>query len=400
MNLKKISLVLAVCAAVSPALGATPEARGLAMGGAYSPFAKGAEGLWYNPATLGAITLAGVSVGVGADLNNNALTMMELQKLVSGSDADKYKSIDKIAKEGKWNANVDIDAGAGADVMGVGVGISQRAMVTGNDVTADTIEYSTFSTLDRPGVTRNVFDLNGTFQASSYREIGVGYGRELPIPVPMAKISAGAVVKIYQGTKYTLMSTTNHVDKLVPANNTGNNVFADGTTGKGVGFDLGAHAEFAVVDASLSIKNIASVISWDTKVQGGKVDPATLTMSQVNTTETIKQTLPMAIALGVGGHVPVVGTSVGMEIESVGKGTSKGDSDSIETSGAETRLRIGAEQSVFGVLNFRAGYVTGGKGQVTLGLGLGALIARLDVGVGIGLDAKSGSAGLSGSVSF
>jgi len=85
----------------------------------------------------------------------------------------------------------------------------------------------------------------------------------------------------------------------------------------------------------------------------------------------------------------------------VGKGTSKGTTgDAITTSAAETKLRIGVEQSVLGILNFRAGYVTGGKGQVTLGAGLGALVARLDVGVGIGLDGKSGSAGLSGSVSF
>jgi hypothetical protein len=398
MNLKRISLVLLVCAAVSPALGITPEARGLAMADAYSPFAKGAEGMWYNPATLGAVTLAGIDAGGAGELTNNALTLNELANFATGTDAKKLEAIDKIAKEGEWNANVKIVAGASADIMGVGLSVSQNALITGMDVSADTVEYSTFSKL-RAG--KNIYDLNGTFQGSAYREIGIGYGMELPIPLPMGKVSAGAVVKILQGTDYTLMSTKNHVDKVNPLNCTGSNLLAEGSSGKGFGVDLGAHAEFAVVDASLYIKNIASVISWDTDVQAGAVNTTTLLLPTGTTKETIKQTLPMTIGLGVGGHIPVVGTAAGAEIEMVGKGTTKGKTgDALDTSEAETRLRVGLEQSMLGIVNLRAGYVTGGKGTVTLGAGLGALVARLDAGVGIGLDGKSGSAGLSGSVSF
>lgn len=397
MNLKTISLVFAFCAAVSPALGITPEARGLAMADAYSPFAKGAEALWYNPATLGAVTLAGVDVGGGAELTNNALSLTEFANFASGSDEQKYDAIDKIAEEGEWNARVNAVGGASADIMGVGLSIAQHVNVTGMDVTAATVEYSTFNTL-RSG--SNTYDLNGTFEGVAYREIGIGYGMELPIPLPVGKVSAGAVIKILQGSKYTFMATENHVDKVVPLNNTGANVYAEGNSGKGFGVDMGAHAQFAVVDASLSIKNIASVISWDTTMQAGAINPATLTLIATEGDETVKQTLPMTVALGAGGHIPVVGTAAGIELEMVGKGTTKVGGESIDTSDAETIIRIGAEQSVLGILNLRAGYATVGDGMVTLGLGLGAIVARLDAGIGIGLDGKSGSAGVSGSVSF
>ena len=397
MNLKRISLVLLVCAAVSPALGITPEARGLAMADAYSPFAKGAEGMWYNPATLGAVTLAGIDAGGGAELTNNALTLNELANFSTGSDAQKLDAIDKIAKEGEWKANVNIVAGASADIMGVGLSVAQHALITGMDVTADTVEYSTFSKL-RAG--KNIYDLNGTFQGAAFREIGIGYGRELPIPLPMGKVSAGAIVKVLQGSDYTLMATKNHIDKVNPLNCYGANLLAEGSSGKGIGFDLGAHAEFAVVDASLYVRNIASVISWDTNVQAGAVNTTTLLMPTGTTKETIKQTLPMTIALGAGGHIPVVGTAASAEIEMAGKGTTKALGNTVDTTEAETKLRVGLEQSMLGIVNLRAGYVTGGKGTVTLGLGLGAIVARLDAGVGIGLDGKSGSAGLSGSVSF
>jgi len=407
MNLKRISLVLAICLAVAPALGLSPEGRGAAMGGAYSPLAKGAEGMLYNPATLGSVTLAGALLGGGVDVSNNALSLMDMVNLATGSGSGFTKSLDKISEKGKWEGHIDGAAGGAVDVMGVGVAAYQRIMASGKDVSRETVEL----VLSKDHVIQKqddgIYEMTGTSELSSILEISAGYGGELPVPLPIGKLSGGAAVKLYKGTAYALMESDSVLDTVnPPASNktTGSNMYANATSGQGFGFDVGVHAELAVVDASLAVKNIGSKVKWDAKGQVAGLNKTTLKMDSTETSGTIDQTIPMVVLLGVGGTIPVVGTAASAELEMAGKGQSKPkDGDAIETSKAQTIVRLGLEQGLLGVLSLRAGYASGGSdsdGQITVGLGLGALIARLDLAVGYGLDQKSGSFGASGSVSF
>ena len=101
MNLLKHGCMLAIFSYVMSvnAFAFSPEARGTARGGAYSSFADGADGMWWNAAALGFPTMVSGMLGVGIEAGNNALTLSQIMGIIS-DDAAKKREAAMIGRTG------------------------------------------------------------------------------------------------------------------------------------------------------------------------------------------------------------------------------------------------------------------------------------------------------------
>jgi hypothetical protein len=146
-----------------------------------------------------------------------------------------------------------------------------------------------------------------------------------------------------------------------------------------------------VVDGSVVVKNLGGKLKWKGDQETGSFNQSTLAFDKkTEPGKEYEMELPTVVMAGVGAHIPVVGTAASVEME-----TNATDS--------ETRIHIGAEQSMLGILSLRAGYQTKSGGlppMVTFGAGVGVLVARLDVGGALASGGKGGMASVSGLVSF
>jgi len=418
--LKVLSSIGFLLVAGSGAMAVSPEARGTAMGGAYSPFAQGPQGMWWNPAALPdtaglGLLKAGVMIGVGMDAGNNVLKMAEIPGTVSGvlsgNQADINSLVGKIRAnpDHVWNAAIDGVGGAALCVKGIGVSVFPQVKLSADRVTPDLVEYAlqytkvSNGTINLPiNLLKPSYDFGGTIEQTTYYEIGLGYGMELPKWVPGIALSAGADVKYYLGASY-MHSTASQLVTLVPPSSTGYNEYSESNAGSGLGFDLGVHASLAgMAKGSIVLKNIGSQIKW-TGVTGdrrslmnvgGILSPDTARTIHTTGGE-VTQKMPMVLLVGVGGTIPIVGTSAAIELET------NATKDTVRPN-EKARMRIGLEQTI-AVLAIRAGYVTktgASPSAISLGVGLGALGSGIDLACGMATNQKSMQVSLSGGVSF
>lgn len=369
----------------------SPEARGTGMGGAYPQFAGGAEGLYWNPGVLGQPLLASGVVGAGFEGGNNALGIERIYGLVRNQDAAKVKAVKDIRKEGVWKARIDSAGLAAASVWGIGVAIVPHTLIAADKVTPDAAEYALTGSI--PFEPNRHYQIGGEYTHAVYTEIAVGYAHELPTFIPSITLSAGGALKYFTGTDYTLIKVNQDFTTgpgPVPASDSEHTTAAKGT---GMGVDLGLYASvLGVLKVGVAARNIGAAITWDKPVrQVGYFDRSTMAFTySTPAIDEIKQTLASSVLAGVGGSIPLIGTSVGASVEA-------------DTTNKETRMHLGAEQSIVGILAFRAGYVTAAgaaPAQVTAGFGVGALIVHADLAAGYALDGKGGSAAASVNVNF
>lgn len=428
-TLKVLSCIGFLLVAGSGAQAVSPEARGTAMGGAYSPFAQGPQGMWWNPAALPdtaglGLLKAGVMVGVGLDAGNNVLKMSEIPTTVSGvlsgDQAEINSLVGKIQanKDHVWNAAIDGVGGAALCVKGIGISVFPQVRLSADRVTPDLVKYGLEYTnisngsvpmlLGAASGAKTAYNFGGSLESSTYTEIGIGYGMELPKWVPGIGLSAGADVKYYLGSQYTRSVASQRFDLNVAANNGGFREYAESKKGSGLGFDLGVHASLAgMAKGSIVLKNIGSQIKWtgvtgqrDTISAPGALPVAGNLMNLSGVTRApvageVTQKMPMVLLVGVGGSIPLVGTSAAIELET------NATKDEIRPD-EKARMRVGLEQKI-AVLAIRAGYVTktgASPAAVSLGVGLGALGSGIDLACGMATNQKSMQVSLSGGVSF
>jgi len=232
----------------------------------------------------------------------------------------------------------------------------------------------------------------GEYQRSVFTEIGAGYAREIVGLIPGLSISAGGALKFYIGHDYEFSRTLQEFDLGSPTLPISESERREATSGNGFGVDLGLHVKaLGSLSGSIVVKNIASEIKWsDAVIEKGTFDQNTLAFIPTITTGDVTQEIPTLLLIGAGGSVPVVGTSVGAEVE-------------VNTTDSETRVHLGIGQKFFSVLALRGGFVTkagASPSMVTFGVGLGALVFSFDVGGGVALDGKGGSLAASGSLNF
>lgn len=405
-----LASLLVTCALVAQnATAFSPEARGTGQGGAYSAFAEGAEGMWWNPAVLGEQLVVSASLGAGLEAGNNALTLSRIVDLLgSPTDAKKREVVDDIRKlkaedNELWQAAIHA-GGLGAvavKVPGAGsfaLGLTPRAMLKAEDVTADTVEFALFydpndlSTFPPAGpLEARKYEFGGKFTQSTFMEIALGYAREIPEPVPAISLSAGLKLKYFYGLDYTYAMTNQVFDLGSLVLPTSESEYLTGATGKGFGLDLGLHAKIlGQIKGAIVIRNIGAKIKWDVEGERGTFNQTSLKFESASFTGSKDQDLPTIVSLGAGGAIPVVGTMAGIQAD-------------IGPSDEGTRVGLGLSQKMLGVMALRLGYAYNSdisSSMITGGIGIGALAGGLDLAAGFAPDGKSATFSLSGSVAF
>jgi len=388
-RLRSLLTVCVMVAGVAPALALSPEARGTAMGGTLSPFASGAEGLWWNDGALGKPLLLSAVLGGGLEGGNNALTLSQIMGVVQQTQSGKDDAVKAIRTEGKWDARIEGVGVGGVTIWGIGVGVFPHVLLSAKDVSPDAAEYALEGTI--PYVAVRTYVIKGEYTRAAYNEAVIGYAHDLPTFIPGISLSAGAGLKYFMGTDYDFVKTDQSFT-TGPAIPSSNSEHTNASKGTGMGFDLGVQGSImSVVKAGISVRNLGAKITWKgASRQTGYFDSSNLTFVSTTSTKDVAETLPTTILIGAGGSIPVVGTSAGVSLES-------------DTTNKENKLHLGLEQSFAGVFALRAGYLTGAgpaPAQVTFGLGLGAIVAHLDVGAGLALNGKGGSAAISANVNI
>lgn len=392
-RLRSLLTVCVMVACTDPALALSPEARGTAMGGAMTPFASGAEGLWWNDGVLGKPLLLSGLAGFGLEGGNNALNLQQIIALAEQTPKGKADAIQAIKDKGSWDARIETAGIAGATVRGISVGVIPHAYVQAKGVSPDAAELAIDGTIPVPPAptASQHYAIKGEYTRAVFTDIMAGYAHDLPTFIPGVSLSGGAAVKYIMGSDYDHVKTDQTFDSFAPTIPNSNSEHTNSTSGKGYGLDLGVHASMlSIVKAGLEVRNLGAKITWDTKRQVGYFDQSTLKFISHTGTGDATMTLPTTILLGGGVSLPVVGTSAGLQLES-------------DVTNHENKFHLGVEQSFAGVFAIRAGYVTGAgptPAQVTFGLGIGAVVAHLDVGAGMALDGKGGSAAISANVNI
>lgn len=391
--MKRFLIVLTVVClglAGTRATATEPVARGEAMGSAYSTLTGGVEGLWFNPAMFGTPILGSVGLGLVMQGGNNALKLSEFQAILQDDAAAKRKAVQKIWDAGKWEARIEAAGGAGVSIMGFAIGITPRMLVEALDVSPELAQNAL--TPENPAwLAPNVaHSIRGDVRTAVYNEISVGYGHDLGGLIPGISLSAGGAFKYIQGSDYKHYRANYEIPALLTGIPLANALKEEASKGTGYGVDLGVQAGIlGILKAAVVVKNIGASIKWDGTVAENTFNGTGFTSRSTTGTGNITQKLPTEVMLGVSGSIPVVGTSAAAALDT-------------RTNPTETRLRLGLEQSL-GLLAFRLGYVTAAgpeTGMVTFGLGVGALVASLDLGAGVGAGGKGGMISASAKVSF
>jgi hypothetical protein len=360
------------------------------MAGTLAPFASGAEGLWWNDGVLGKPLLLSGLLGVGMEGGNNALSLSRIMGIVRNDAGAKTDAIADIRKEGKWDARIEGGGAAGVTIKGFGLGVFPHVYIEAKDVSPDAAEFALSDSVTLvPG---HHYQLKGEYARAVFTEVAAGYAHDLPTFIPGVALSGGGALKYFKGSDYDQVKTNQDFYTGPSSAQSSDSTHITASSGSGYGVDLGVDASFlGIAKASLSLRNLGAKITWDkAAVQSGYFDLATLAFQSTTKLQDAEQKLPATLLLGGGVSIPVVGTSAGVLLES-------------DFTNKETRLHLGAEQSIGGIIAFRAGYVTGAgpaPAQVTFGLGLGAVIAHVDLGAGMALNGKGGSASISANVNI
>jgi len=389
--MKRLYFGLLVCimaVAGSQALAVEPGARAGGMAGAYSTVAGGSEGIWWNDAVLGTPILGSAALGVALDGGNNALTLSQLSGIATDDAQKKAEAADAIGNQ-DWNARIEVGAGAAFSILGFAVGVTPHVLVEANDVSPLLMRQALTGTAALTPFTH--YDITGEFVTSGYTEYALGYAHEIPIPVPGFSLSGGLALKYLQGFNYERYQTEMHFDTGSLTAPLANSAHEKSTKGTGYGVDLGVRATvLGVVKAAVIVKNLGAKLTWDgTTESSAGYDAATGSFGTTISSGDIEEKLPTRVVVGASASIPVVGTTVAAAMDT-------------RTTPAETRGRFGLEQSL-GILGIRFGYVTAAgptPGMITFGVGVGALVARLDVSAGICSGNKGGMLGASANVSF
>lgn len=375
--------------------GQQTDGRSGAMGGAYGSLAQGAEGMWWNPAVLGSAKLVSVEVGGGLEAGNNALSLTQMSGIATDDAGKKAEAVQAIRDHGRWDAVVQGGGGMAVSVWRVGVLYAPQAFIRADDVSPDAAEFALNGTI--PLVLGKTYDIHGSYTRALYAELGAGYAHEFLSLIPGMTLRAGAAVKLLKGSDYDHLTLNQSfvAGSPIPPASQSTHDFA--SSGSGAAVDLGIHAKMlgGIVQASVVARNLGAKLTWDATRETGSFNQSTLSYNYTATTGDAVLTLPSNLQAAASATLPGVGTSVAAMLD-------------VQSNPSATRVRVGAEQSIVGVIAFRGGYASAAGASpalVTLGLGLGTpsvlpLTFRVDVAGGIALDGKGGSAGISAYAAF
>jgi Family of unknown function (DUF5723)/F plasmid transfer operon, TraF, protein len=375
-----ILIVTAVLMIALSTANATSSARSLAMGGAYTALAKGAEAALYNPANLGlrehretGIHLA----GVGADVNNNSFSLNDYNSYTGQflTDADKADILGKIPDEGlKLRANLDA----------WGPTISHGSLVFSGTVNAAADANLSKDIIDLV-LNGNQFgqtiSLTGSYsEALAYATAGVSYGTTIH-SIGSRQLAVGATFKYLRGLGIERILENEGSITTGEFGYQGDGHVAVQTASGGTGYalDLGAAVKLSKsYTAGLSLKNFLSTITWDKSPEehGFLFTFDTLTLDNMDQDFVVSDDYSIPISSFKTSLPPVASLGLAKTAGKViwGLDWEQGLKSQPGTS-TKPRLSAGAEWSPIGFLPLRAGYSTGGNRNTGLSFGTGLNLA-------------------------
>jgi Family of unknown function (DUF5723)/F plasmid transfer operon, TraF, protein len=381
-----IIIAAAVALLALNSANATSSARSLAMGGAYTALAKGAEAALYNPANLGlrdhrqtGIHLA----GLGADVNNNAFSLNDYNSYTGQflTDADKTDILGKIPDEGlKLRANVDA----------WGPTLSLGSMVFSGTVNAAADANLSKDIIDLV-LNGNQFgqtiSLTGSYsEALAYATAGLSYGTTIH-SIGSRQLAVGATLKYLRGLGIERILENEGSVTTGEFGFQGDGQLAVQTASGGSGYavDLGAAVKLSkAYTAGLCVKNIISTITWDktTEEHGFLFAFDTLTLDNMDQDFVVSDDYSIPISSFKTSLPPVASLGLAKTTGSIvwGLDWEQGLKSQPGTS-TKPRLSAGVEWSPIGILPLRAGYSTGGSRNsgVSFGAGLAFAFFNFDV---------------------
>ncbi|MEK7774618.1 MAG: DUF5723 family protein [Candidatus Zixiibacteriota bacterium] len=383
-SLVKVMFWIVVAAAIAllamNSANATSSARSLAMGGAYTALAKGAEAAIYNPANLGLRDhrQAGLHIaGVGADINNNAFSLNDYNSYTGQflTNADKADILGKIPDEGlKLRANVDA----------WGPTLSLGSMVFSGTVNAAADANLSKDIIDLV-LNGNQFgqtiSLTGSYsEALAYATAGLSYGKTIHT-IGSRQLAVGATFKYLRGLGIERILENEGAVTTGEFGYQGDGHLAVQTAEGGTGYavDLGVSVKLSkAYTAGLVVKNAMSAITWDNNPEehGFLFSFDTLTLDNMDQDFVVTDDYSIPIASFKTSLPPVASLGLAKTSGSLvwGVDWEQGIKSQPGTS-TKPRLSAGVEWSPIGILPLRAGYSTGGNRNSGLSFGTGLDLA-------------------------
>jgi len=338
--------------------------RVMAQGGAFVAVADGYDALFYNPAgfanTTFSLTLASLSAWAYL---NPAVVQQLIEVIPSGNitpDAETLGTLLGIVNDQITTGGLGVGASTGFGLVAGGLGL-------GGALVLDSSLYGG----------RNMLDLSGDLVAT----LGFVAGYALDINLLGMVLNIGADVR----PMYRIHSIIPNRQAIEVASNFMNGnidiameqiINQSALTGLGVGIDIGAILELGKLQFGLTIKDL-----FGTKFEyfvNPMSDVITAISNKADIPETTPATdadyiIPMDISAGVGLKIdflkPLLDINVQADLQDV-IGVIKYNRT------PWTLLHIGAEATLLGLLNVRAGF---NQGYITFGGGIHLLILDLNV---------------------
>lgn len=252
------------------------NARSMALGGAYSCLALGAEAPLYNPGNLSLRTKYPLTVtllGTGIGLSNNTLNL-SLYNRYNGNfltDASKTDILNRIPKDG-----LSVYSVADAHVLGIGYGsLAFTARLKAG--LRSSIGRETIDLLLNGNQLNKVY----SFKPISGDEIilgeyAVSFGQKFDLGMKdINHFGVGISVKYLKGYSYTgtLQSHAQSLTDYSSAEASGRLLANQASGGNGYGIDIGSTVTFLYRwRASLSIENVFSNLHWNTGTESHAYD--------------------------------------------------------------------------------------------------------------------------------
>lgn len=252
------------------------NARSMALGGAYSCLALGAEAPLYNPANLSLRTKFPLTVtllGAGIGLSNNSFNL-SLYNRYNGNfltDASKTDILNRIPGEG-----LSVNSVADAHALGIGYGpfaFSARLKIGLKSL----ISSEMIDLLLNGNQLNKVYSFKPlTVDAIALGEYAVSFGQKINTGISdINHLGVGVSFKYLRGYSYagTMQSYAHSLTDYTSAEASGRLLANQATGGNGYGIDIGSTVTFLYRwRASLSIENVLSNLHWNTGTESHAYD--------------------------------------------------------------------------------------------------------------------------------
>ncbi len=381
--------ILLIFTAVTINAAGLSSARATAMGGAHMGLAKGVVAPLYNPANLGLAEYKDpglLLVGAGVQVDNNSFSLNDYNTYTGAllSQEDKDEILGKVPVEG---LKLTVDGESSAMSFSFG---NFAFTITGTGAGEVNLGKDALELFFNGVAVYDTFNLDDMYgEAISYGSANISYGKSI-YKSGTRELAVGATMKYIYGFSYSAVTEVSGGVSMAMDGYYGDGTMIARTALGGSGFGLDVGAAYKLNDrytVGLTFENLMGVINWNknTEEHGYHFEFDTLTIDNMEDDSIVvdedwseeiagfKTNLPVVLKAGIASTKGKLNWAVDyIQGFKTGAGVS-----------TKSKIAIGAEYRLIGLLPLRAGYsVGGGHGPaVSGGLGLDFSLLYIDLAV-------------------